>query len=141
MVNNETPFFVISSRIRVPSENGPFRVDIRQPPSLKSVVKPSSCIPEIVSVALILATNAYLGALFPVGADSTATSTLKDDTRRHASFPIVNQDSLRIPSYSKRSCTYALLNAAQSRAPQRRFCSTEERENARVVPWTPAWIS
>src|SRR6266436_5094050 len=98
MVNNETPFFVISSRIRVPSENGPFRVDIRQPPSLKSVVKPSSCIPEIVSVALILATNAYLGALFPVGADSTATSTVKHNTRRCASFSIVlNQVFVKDP--------------------------------------------
>src|ERR1700719_1702038 len=60
-VTNETSFFVISSRIRVPSENGPFRVDIRHPPSLKSVVRPTSCIPETTSVALTVATNGYLG--------------------------------------------------------------------------------
>ncbi len=91
---NETPSFVISSRIRVPGEKGPLRVIMQHPPSLKSVVKPSRRIPEITSVALILATNGYLGALFPVGADSTATSTVKNDTCRRASFPIAfNQGS------------------------------------------------
>src|SRR5882724_154367 len=59
-VNNETPFFVISSRILVPSENGPLGVDTRHPPSLKSVVRPTSCIPETASVALTIATNGYL---------------------------------------------------------------------------------
>jgi CheY-like chemotaxis protein len=80
---------VISSRIRVPGENGALRVATQHPLSLKFVVRPSSCIPETASVALILATNGYLGAFFSVEADSTVTSIIKNDIRKHKYFPAV----------------------------------------------------
>lgn len=87
-VRNETSLFVISSRIRVPGDKGPLRVKTQQPPSLKSVVKPSSRIPEITSVTAALATNEYLGALVPVGADSNSNPRLSGIIRGRATVSL-----------------------------------------------------
>jgi len=73
-VIKETSPCVISSRIRLPRENGSL-VKTQQPPSLKSVVRPSSCTPDSKSFAFTVATNGYLAGRFPVEADSNGTST------------------------------------------------------------------
>ncbi len=90
-VTKEIPFFVISSRIRVPRENGS-RVKTQHPPSLRSVVIPLNCVPDAKSVALTVARNGYLAGLFPVGGsdfndDSPARNCLNRCTYREPYCP------------------------------------------------------
>src|SRR5258708_5443627 len=84
-VANVIPFFVILAKTLAPLANSS-GIRIPQPPSLKSVVIPSTSAPEAKCSIVTLATNGYLARLvLPGSSESNGTSVARDGFQRSVS--------------------------------------------------------